>query len=86
GDRQSAAVVALPIWIDFMRRALPLFPERDFPVPPGITFVQVNPATGKSLPPGSQEGVTLPFRLGTVPEEEPARSTGPPKKTGDDLL
>jgi len=86
GDRQSAAVVALPIWIDFMRRALPLFPERDFPVPPGITFARVNPETGKSLPPGTQGGILLPFRLGTVPEQEPVRTIGPPGKTGDDLL
>src|SRR3990170_623839 len=34
GDRESAAAVALPIWIRFMGRALPLFPNRDFPVPP----------------------------------------------------
>lgn len=86
GDRQSAAVVALPIWIDFMQRSLPLFPEHDFPVPPGITFARVNPETGKLLPPGSQDGILLPFRLGTVPEEEPVRKVGPPGKTGDDLL
>ncbi|GAB4368840.1 MAG: PBP1A family penicillin-binding protein [Deltaproteobacteria bacterium] len=86
GDRQSAAVVALPIWTDFMRKALPHFPERDFPIPSGITFARVNPATGKSLPPGSPGGVLLPFRLGTVPEPEPIRPVGPPGRTGDDLL
>lgn len=86
GDRQSAAVVALPIWSDFMRRSLPLFPEREFPVPPGITFSRVNPETGKSLPPGAGGGMLLPFRLGTVPEEQPFRKVGPGGRPGDDLL
>jgi penicillin-binding protein 1A len=88
GDRQSAAVVALPIWTRFMGRVLPLFPNRDFPVPSGITFSRVNPATGKALPPGSPEGTLLPFRVGTVPEQAPpGLGTGPPAGSiKDDLL
>jgi penicillin-binding protein 1A len=87
GDRQSAAAVALPIWIRFMSRALPYYPERDFPVPPGVTFARVDPASGKALPPGSIEGVSLPFRLGTVPEAGPVgKQLSPRRQTSDDLL
>ena len=87
GDRQSAAAVALPIWIQFMGRALPQYPERDFPVPPGVTFARVDPATGKALPPGATGGISLPFRLGTVPEAGPAGTQRSPRRqTSDDLL
>jgi penicillin-binding protein 1A len=87
GDRQSAAAVALPIWIQFMGRALPQYPERDFPVPPGITFARVDPATGKALPPGTAEGISLPFRLGTAPEASPAgKQRFPRRQASDDLL
>jgi penicillin-binding protein 1A len=87
GDRQSAAAVALPIWIRFMSRALPHYPERDFPVPPGVTFARVDPTSGKALPPGAIEGVSLPFRLGTVPEAGPVgKQRSPRRQTSDDLL
>jgi penicillin-binding protein 1A len=87
GDRQSAAAVALPIWVRFMSRALPQYPERDFPVPPGITFARVEPVTGKALPPGVTEGISLPFRMGTVPEAGTAgKPRSPRRQTSDDLL
>jgi len=87
GDRQSAAVVALPIWIRLMRQALPLFPNRDFPVPPGITFARVDQRTGKALPPYSSEGTLLPFEVGTVPELSPVGfGKEPIRSLQDDLL
>ncbi|HEY7528134.1 MAG TPA: penicillin-binding transpeptidase domain-containing protein, partial [Candidatus Deferrimicrobiaceae bacterium] len=87
GDRQSAAAVALPIWIRFMGRALPQYPDRDFPVPPGITFTRVDPATGKAIAPGAADGISLPFRLGTTPETAPDGKQRPPRRpTSDDLL
>ena len=88
GGRQSAASVALPIWAQFFSRALGSVPDREFPVPAGITFARVDPATGKALPPGSGEGMMLPFRLGTVPETGgPAgRPSSPRRGAGDDLL
>lgn len=87
GDRQSAAAVALPIWIRFMGQVLPLFPNRNFPVPPGITFARVDPGTGKTLPPSFSGGMLLPFRVGTVPEPSiPGSDTEPPPSLKDDLL
>jgi penicillin-binding protein 1A len=88
GKRQTAASVALPIWTQFFGRALSHVPDREFPVPAGITFARVDPATGKALPPGSSEGMMLPFKLGTVPETGgPAGKPTPSRRgTGDDLL
>jgi penicillin-binding protein 1A len=88
GGRQTAASVALPIWTQFFGRALRDVPDREFPAPAGITFARVDPATGKALPPGSGEGMMLPFKLGTVPETGgPAGKPASPRRgTGDDLL
>ena len=87
GDRQSAAAVALPIWMQFMAKALVEIPVRDFPVPPGVTFARVDPVTGKAVPPGSSDGISLPFKLGTVPETGPAgKQRFPRRQASDDLL
>jgi len=87
GGRQTAASVALPIWTQFFGRALGHVPDREFPAPSGITFARVDPVTGKSLPPGSGEGMMLPFKLGTVPETAPAGRQSPSRRgAGDDLL
>jgi len=87
GDRQSAAVVALPIWTRFMGQVLPLFPNRTFPIPPGITFARVNPDTGKTLPSSFSGGEILPFQVGTVPEPSIAGTgTESPPSLKDDLL
>jgi penicillin-binding protein 1A len=87
GDRQSAAAVALPIWIRFMGQVLPLFPNRNFPIPSGITFARVDPDTGKTLPSSFSGGEVLPFEVGTVPQPAIAGTgTGPPSPLKDDLL
>ena len=88
GGRQTAASVALPIWAHFFERAFSQVPDREFPAPAGITFARVDPATGKALPPGSGEGMMLPFKLGTVPETAgPAGKPSPSRRgPGDDLL
>jgi len=88
GKRQTAASVALPIWTEFFGRALSQVPAREFPAPAGITFARVDPTTGKALPPGSGGGMTLPFKLGTVPEiGGPAGKPFSPRRgPGDDLL
>jgi penicillin-binding protein 1A len=88
GKRQTAASVALPIWARFFERALIRVPAREFPAPPGITFAHVDPSTGTALPPGSDGGMLLPFKLGTVPETgDPAgQPTSPRQGPGDDLL
>lgn len=45
--RLSGAQAALPIWADFMRSAIAVLPGEPFPVPPSVTFRDVDPTNGK---------------------------------------
>ncbi len=46
GHGEFGAKAALPIWIDFMHSALAGMPEQPFDMPPGITRVRIDPASG----------------------------------------
>jgi len=46
GRGEFGAKAALPIWIDFMRAALKDVPEQPFDMPPGISRVRIDPASG----------------------------------------
>ncbi|MEW6097244.1 MAG: PBP1A family penicillin-binding protein [bacterium] len=46
GHGQAGGVVAAPIWADFIEKILHLLESKDFPVPTGITFSIIDPATG----------------------------------------
>jgi penicillin-binding protein 1A len=46
GHGEFGAKAALPIWIDFMRVTLKDMPEQPFDMPPGITRVRIDPASG----------------------------------------
>jgi penicillin-binding protein 1A len=46
GRGEFGAKAALPIWIDFMRVALKDVPEQPFDMPPGISKVRIDPASG----------------------------------------
>ena len=65
----DGAKVALPIWIDFMKAALPSTPREDFPVPEGMEWAEIDRYTGlvatSATAPG--DGVRLAFKPGTTP-------------------
>ncbi|MGH2897839.1 MAG: penicillin-binding transpeptidase domain-containing protein, partial [Solirubrobacteraceae bacterium] len=46
GDKITGGGVAVPIWLDFMQKAHPRTPVRDFAVPPGVSFARVEPWSG----------------------------------------
>src|SRR5215470_2865475 len=46
GSKETGGVAACPIWTAFMKEALANTPVEDFPVPKGVTMVQIDPATG----------------------------------------
>ncbi len=46
GKGETGANAALPIWMEYMAKALKGVPEADFPVPPGVVVARVNPDTG----------------------------------------
>ena len=75
GDNAYAARVAVPIWADFMRRAAPVLPAREFVAPPGIEIEQLcrvshlKPVQGcPSYAEYFKEGDEIPGRLCPVHE------------------
>jgi penicillin-binding protein 1A len=68
GKGEAGARTALPIWTDFMSRALAARPARDFVQPPGVVTIQIDPATGLRAPPGA-EGIAEVFIDGTAPRD-----------------
>ncbi len=71
GRGEEGARTALPIWIDFMTKALAGRPVSDFEQPAGIVVARIDPATGLLPPPGS-EGIEEVFLDGTAPTETAA--------------
>jgi penicillin-binding protein 1A len=69
GYDATGGMTALPIWLDYMRVAEGDLPARDFPAPPGVTFVRANDATGEPAPAGADWASWVPFLSGTVPRE-----------------
>jgi penicillin-binding protein 1A len=71
GDNETGGRAALPIWIEFMRRALTGVPDEPFPVPTGITTVPIDPRTGKrpSFAAGCGDYIVEAFIEGTEPSD-----------------
>ncbi len=46
GEKETGARVALPIWVDFMKKALENIPDRAFPEPHGIVRREICTGTG----------------------------------------
>jgi penicillin-binding protein 1A len=68
GRGEEGARTALPIWLDFMTKALEGRPVSDFEQPPGVMVARIDPATGL-LPPAGSEGIEEVFIDGTAPTE-----------------
>ncbi len=62
--------VALPIWIDFMRVALPTTPREDFKAPEGMEWADIDRVTGGLATSGTEakDLVRLAFKPGTMPK------------------
>ena len=63
----SGARAALPIWTEFMIRALAGTPNVPFEPPGGVTFVDIDPDTGKLAVPGCPRVMREAFLSGTEP-------------------
>ncbi len=68
GEGEAGGRTAVPIWTEFMARALADRPVKDFAVPPGIEVVRIDPSTGL-LPAPGVEGIEEVFLAGTAPKE-----------------
>jgi penicillin-binding protein 1A len=70
GEGASGGRVAVPIWTQFMEQALHGAPIRDFRIPPDVTFVNVDEATGLRAVSGRPSVLEV-FRRGTEPVRTP---------------
>lgn len=69
GYGESGAVTALPIWIGFMKAAGAGRPAVDFPRPPGVISVRIDPASGLLALPDQADGIDEEYLDGTAPTE-----------------
>jgi len=67
GVKETGGRAALPIWIEFMQAAHEGRPVRDFPVPEGVSYARIDPATGKLA--GDEGGSFQAFLAGSEPTE-----------------
>lgn len=67
GPYETGARAALPIWIDFMAKALEAFPLRSFDHPEDVIFVPMDPVSGRRAAPGAPRAVEAAFIKGTEP-------------------
>jgi penicillin-binding protein 1B len=65
----SGAQAALPIWTQFMKAALAGYPDAPFEAPDGITFIDIDPDTGKLAAPGCPRTFREAFLAGTEPTD-----------------
>ena len=73
GAQETGGRVAVPIWTEFMRRALRGTDPAPFPPPEGVYAALVNPRTGDAVAPGDPEGFAEFF----LRDRGPAPSGGP---------
>ncbi len=85
GAGETGARAALPIWLSFMKEAVKLYPESEFPVPSGIIFAPIDPNTGRRLEANSSRAIREAFIEGTEPKLEANGPSGPAESTGDFL-
>ena len=65
----DGAKVALPIWIDFMKKALPTTPREEFQAPEGMEWADIDRYTGLLATSATTDRVLhLAFKPGTVPK------------------
>jgi penicillin-binding protein 1A len=73
GKREAGSTAALPAWIDFMKVAHEGRPPTDFPRPPDVTVVRIDPATGLRAWQGEEDAIDEFF----LPETEPTETAEP---------
>ena len=71
GYGEAGSRAALPIWINFMQKAIPGMgiPMDDFEIPSGVEIVEIDPDSGLLAGAACDKRVTEVFLEGTAPEE-----------------
>ncbi len=84
GSRETGAVAALPIWIEFMRRALADTAENSLKQPEGIVTLRIDPATGLPVDQDGDQGIEETFREEYMPTLITERSRQPSHQQGSE--
>ena len=77
GKQETGGHAAAPIWTAFMKQAVADRPVVDFPVPEGVSFAQVDRATGLRAAAGHESELEV-FVKGSEP---PQRAEAPEEET-----
>ena len=80
GQSFTGGRTALPIWMDWMREAVPKDQDRPFPTIPSVGWVPIDESTGRV----ASGGMAMPMLPGTAPEGSTSVEVG--QKTAEDLL
>ncbi len=67
GRREFGGSAALPIWMDYMSKALARLPQRRHPQPAGLVSVRIDPSTGLRVSPSEKNGIFELFREENLP-------------------
>lgn len=70
GERETGAIAALPMWIDYMRDALQGVEEKQLEQPPGLVSVRIDPKTGKLANASTKNAIFEFFLANQVPTEQ----------------
>ncbi len=69
GDGESGARAALPMWINYMAKALEGVPERDMDPPAGLVSVKIDPQTGQLTGSENRNAIFEVFRADALPKQ-----------------
>jgi penicillin-binding protein 1A len=69
GPKETGSRAALPIWLDFMKKATKDAEPEDFSVPDGIIFKQIDPRTGLLSTENCAKSIREAFLPGTEPRK-----------------
>ena len=70
GIRETGAIAALPMWVDYMRDALKGVAEKKLEQPPGLVSVRIDPKTGKLANAATKNAIFEFFLADQVPTEQ----------------
>jgi penicillin-binding protein 1A len=77
GSAETGGRLALPIWVEFMRKVLPDSKDEDFPVPENVVAVPVDHQPGLRAFPGDPNAITEYFIRGAEPKAAYADGLAP---------
>lgn len=69
GNKITGSIACIPVWVNFMKKALVEAPVKDFSSPPGVVFKKIDTKTGFLATPKSKNTLWFAFLKGTAPRK-----------------